>query len=413
MFMVVSPRQCKPALRCGEGTTPGEFAMLRGRSLILIGIVFLALALFSFPSLTFWPMAQSSADSAENSAAPIKASEWPQADRLIRSDPQWLGGDAAFSVDLGGGRVLWMFGDSFIAENPGATRRQSAFVRNSVAIQTGYDPSQAAIKFYSGRRTGTPSDFAQSQGKTWLWPMAGVRLGDRLLLFYMREASDPNKDSLGFKSVGWNAFIVSNPDAEPSEWSLQPLAGPGINGRVLVGMSVVRSGDLIYAYALNDENHDAYLLRWSVKAAGSGQLSSPLWWCGADRGWQTDPTRRQIVIHDAGSEFSVQRDPRGGYLQVSSAGFGASSIVVRRAPHLEGPWSEPEFLYRPPESDASGAFVYGGKSHPELTGADLIVTYTANGSDDRLRTDMTIYYPRFVRVTFGKNAKSEPLPAGR
>lgn len=57
----------------------------------------------------------------------FKTSAWPEADKLFRSDPRWLGGDAAYSVDLGHGRVPWLFGDSFIADAPGQTRRQSSF----------------------------------------------------------------------------------------------------------------------------------------------------------------------------------------------------------------------------------------------------------------------------------------------
>lgn len=53
------------------------------------------------------------------------------------------------------------------------------------------------------------------------------------------------------------------------------------------------------------------------------------------------------------------------------------------------------------ESNAPHAFVYGAKAHPELTGTDLIVTYTANGDDSTLATDMGIYFPRFVRIDFG------------
>ena len=47
-----------------------------------------------------------------------------------------------------------------------------------------------------------------------------------------------------------------------------------------------------------------------------------------------------------------------------------------------------------------GEFLYAfeGKSHPELTGADLVITYTANGSDERLATDMSICFPRFVKI---------------
>jgi len=143
---------------------------------------------------------------------------WPEADRLCRSDPRWLGGDAAFSVDLGSGRVLWLFGDSFIAGKPNSTRRQAAFIRNSVAIQNGYDPSHASIRFYCQRRHGKPADFVQGPGANWYWPMHGIRLGNRLLLFFMRMASDSSKASLGFQSVGWDAFIIDDPDAEPADW---------------------------------------------------------------------------------------------------------------------------------------------------------------------------------------------------
>ena len=45
----------------------------------------------------------------------VSVSTWPEADTLFRQDPYWLGGDASASVDLGGGRILWLIGDSFIA----------------------------------------------------------------------------------------------------------------------------------------------------------------------------------------------------------------------------------------------------------------------------------------------------------
>lgn len=351
-----------------------------------------------------WFIPECSTEWREDSSSKVESTSWPEADRLFRSDQRWLGGDGAFSVDLGDGRVLWMFGDSFVAKKGGATRRQSAFVRNSVAIQTGYDPSHTTIKFYSAMRRGNPIDFALSEGETWFWPLHGIRLENRLLLFYMRMARDPNKNSLGFQSLGWNAFMVDNPDAEPSKWKLRRLDGPETQGKMLVGMSVVRDGDHVYTYVLNDVEHHAYLLRWPVSEAAARQLHSPQWWCGAGEGWQENPAHRQIVIRNAGSDFSVQRDPHGvGFIEVNTAGFGATTIVFRRAQHPEGTWSEPQKLYRPPESDAPDAFVYGGKAHPELSGADLIVTYAANGSDERLATDMSIYFPRFVRVTFSKD----------
>ena len=114
---------------------------------------------------------------------------------------------------------------------------------------------------------------------------------------------------------------------------------------------------------------------------------------------------RQVEAVPKGGEFSVQRDPRGtGFLEVNSAGFGATSIVLRRAARPEGPWSEPQTLYWPPESAEPGLLVYAAKSHPELAGGDLVVTYAANGPDERLATDMNLYFPRFVRVSLSEQA---------
>jgi|SRR5208283_285716 len=364
-------------------------------------------------SATRWSIPRCSDERHEDSNSKAESSPWPEGDRLFRSDPRWLGGDAAFSVDLGDGRVLWLFGDSFVAKEAGATRRQSAFIRNSVAIQIGYDPSRATIKFYSAMRSGNTADFVPPERATWFWPLHGIRLGDRLLLFYMRMARDPNKSSLGFQSLGWNAFMVDDPDAEPSKWKLRKLHGLETRGKMLVGISVIRDGQYVYAFVLNDVEHHAYLLRWLSSEATAGRLYSPQWWCGAGEGWQENPAHRQIVIANAGSDFSVQRDPHGeGFIEVNTAGFGATTIVLRRAPRPEGTWSEPQKLYRPPESDAPVAFVYGGKAHPELSGADLIATYTANGSDERLATDMSIYFPRFVRVSFTEDLKSGGLRMG-
>jgi len=75
------------------------------------------------------------------------ATAWPEADRLFHSYPRWLGADAAYSFDLGNQRVLWLFGDSFVG---GLKWRRSRMVRNSIAIQKGYDPSAASIRFYWG-----------------------------------------------------------------------------------------------------------------------------------------------------------------------------------------------------------------------------------------------------------------------
>ncbi len=330
------------------------------------------------------------------------ATAWPEADRLFRTDPRWLGGDGAFSVDLGDNRVLWLFGDSFVAGKPGQQRSESNMPRNTLAIQTGYDPSRASMKYYWRTRRDQPDSFFQEQGENWLWPMHGVRLGNHLLLFCSIIGPDKSPKSLGFRGVGWTAFLVSNPAQDPFHWVIRRIHPPVNPWNVMVGVAALLEGDYVYLFGFDEPRHDAYLLRIAVSSASAGNLSAFEWWCGADRGWveQKKVDRKPAPVFTAGStEFSVHLD-RGKhrYVEVQSVGFGGSDISLRWSDHLVGPWSQLERTYRPPESDEPGAFVYAGKAHPELLGADLIATYAANATDERLAKDMSIYFPRFVRI---------------
>lgn len=328
-------------------------------------------------------------------AAGQNGTPWPEADKLFHSDPLWLGADGDYSVDIGNGRVLWIFSDTFVARKAGDDRRHAAFIHNSVAIQSGYDPSHATIKFYWRTRRGEPSEIFASEGKAWMWPSAGLRIGSRLLLFSGRIASDNSKDSLGFKSVGWNAYWVSNPDVEPSAWKLKAAAES--SDSVILASAVLRDGDFVYAFGESEPQHDLFVARLGARELAEGKFGPLEWWSGED--WQTSASRRRPIQLAAGTETSLQRDPSGsGFLEINSRGFGATDILMRRAQNLEGPWSGPTLIYRPPESDEPDAFVYAGKSHPELKGAELILTYATNGPDEKVAKDMNLYFPRFVRV---------------
>ena len=329
-------------------------------------------------------------------ASAQEATAWPEADRLFRGDPRWLGSDAAFSVDLGSGRVLWLFGDTYVARKPDSGRRNAAFVRNTVGIETGYDPSRAQMKFYW--RTGGRMEIFPNEGDIWMWPQSGNRVGRTLLLFSARVAPTKTKGAMAFRAVGWQAYLVDNPDDDVIAWHLQKaLEDPG---NVTVGAAAIREGEFVYAYGTSEPQHDLYLARWRASEVEAGRLPSPEWWCGD--GWRADPAGRRAIMTGVSTEASLQRDPRGsGYIEINSQGFGATNIVMRRADRLEGPWTGPETIYRPPESNNKGAFVYAGKSHAEQVGADLVITYATNSFDDAALNDTRLYFPHFVRVKLG------------
>lgn len=344
---------------------------------------------------------------------PIQSADaWPEADQLFRKNPRWLGADDAYSVNLGGGRILWLFGDSFIAPPEGGGRDTATMVRNSIAIQNGTDPTSADIQFFWNHKDGAPVSYfaTEDEAKDWYWPGNGVRVGNRILLFMMKIRSD----GAGFFEIfGWQAVLVDDPCKPVPDWKLSWPESPGNDYGVTIGCAgVMRRGPYIYAFSVESvENHPVYLVRWPVQDIARGDLAHLSWWTGENDGWvpQEALKEKPAPLFTGGQmEFSVHYDTaQGQYLLFQTRDFWDPSIAVRRAEELTGPWSAPENVYTPPAA-GTGLLVYAGKAHPEMTGADLVLTYVVNTFDeDQLFSDNTIYYPRFVKAAWGEREAQE------
>ncbi len=335
----------------------------------------------------------------------FEASAWREADRLFHRDPFWVGADGASSVDLGDDRTLWLFGDTWIDPSGTGTRKGARMVSNSVAIQSGTDPATASITFYWGRAAdGGPAPMFPDRGAEALWLGNGVRVGDRLVLFF--SATLRTGEGIGFESTGWTAVLIENPDDEPSAWRTRPLETPKNPIGVLVGYAAAfQLGEYVYALGSQDpvKSHPIFAARWPASQVRRGKLLQPEWWAGDRLGWVPDSssTRRWPLFENGSSDLTIHLDPvTQWFLEVQTRGFGPADVVMRAAPTLTGPWSSARLVYRPPEYDRSNVMIYSGKAHPQLTGGDVVLTYDTNTFEfGEMLTDSLIYYPRFVRLT--------------
>ena len=341
------------------------------------------------------------------------AGPWPEQEALFRGDPRWLGGDAVYSVDLGGERVLWLFGDSFVARDdvePRGDRARTTMVRNTIAVQQGLDPARATLRLHWRRAgNGDPLPFFAGDGEIGIWPLHGVRLpGGALLLFQTRVRSTPGQ-GLGFAVDGWQLAVIDDPDAPPGDWQPRVLRPPPLPFPAVLGTAVWRDGDHVMMLGSNGAAwHPGILARCAIADLLRGEFSLQ-WWDG-ERFTATASLRGPpaVVLPAAGPEASLHRLDDGRWLHCSSRGFGATTIAFALAAAPSGPWSAPRDVYRPPESDRPRAFVYAGKAHPELRAGPgwLAVTYAANAWEfGDLFTPAgrrELYWPRCVRV---------PLPA--
>ena len=324
-----------------------------------------------------------------------KGQAWPEADGLFHRDPRWLGGDGAYSVPLEDGRILWLFGDTFVAKTAKNVRSESTMVRNTIAIQRGDDPTRATMTFHWKGAEGAPASFFAEDGDRWYWPAHGIRLGPALVLFLQRVRPTPN-EGLGFAAEGWRVALVDDASGAPDGWKIRILGSGTAPPGIAVGGGVVRDGDWIVALAQREPgDHAGFLVRWREDDLRAGLVDRAEWWGGS--GWGGPPA---VMMGNAGAESSVHRDG-GRWMHVRSDGFGATNVVVSYASSLEGPWSLPEIVFRPPESSRTDAFVYAAKAHPELScGGATCVTYATNTMADfaTLVNDTSLYYPRFVKI---------------
>jgi hypothetical protein len=335
--------------------------------------------------------------------APVRvdAQRWLQAEESFRRDKYWLGGDGAYSVVLGPGRMLWLFGDSFIGNGLSRCRRDAAIVRNTVAVQTGSDPASASLKFHWKAREGSPDAFFPSQGESWYWPGSGILIEGRLLVFLMEIS--PERGGLGFAPRGWGAVLVANPNDDPDAWSMTMLSVPANRFQVLVGSACcLAQGDFLYAFGADARDHGAYLVRWRLSDAARGDLKAPQWWMGRG-GWVAQeelPARPEPLFGAAQMEYTVHYEPRlGRYVEVQTGSFMDPCLTLRSSASLTAGWSEKRGFYCP--TGTEGLLVYAGKAHPGLAGGDIICTMAVNSLDEkRLLDNDSLYYPVFVRGTY-------------
>lgn len=323
---------------------------------------------------------------------------WPSADAAVRASTTWRGGDAAYSVPLADGRVLWLFGDSFVGVGDGTMGRGGrAMVRNSVAIQSTRDPANSTWSFHWRSGDRDPAAFFPGRDDTWLWPGPATSRGAELLLTFAQVKS--SAQGLGFETVGSTALRIAETSGPPTDWTVEPIALPRAPQGAQLGLGAhLQDAGFLYAFApVEPGTHDVFVARGLVEADQPLDLRSLQWWSG--EAWSGDPQIAQPVVRDLQTEFSVSRVGQALWM-VSTEGFGAVEVVVRTASSPEGPWSAPRPVYRPPEFGRSDVLVYSAKMHPHLQGASVVLTYNTNRTEFwDLAADPSVYFPRFVTIT--------------
>jgi hypothetical protein len=372
----------------------------------------------------------------------------------------WFGGDAAYSVPLpiDEDRVsLWLFGDSFVQRPDTPKERSYPFVHNTMGLSRCADDGTWTLEsFWRHDSSGAPHAFfapdpesdwvasASRAGSTppYYWPFGGFVVHDALFIGLLRvEHSEPRGAfNLPFQLAGMDLARIENYRDDPAQWRIQ-LSILSDHRDAFPGSAFALTASHLNAFAFfdrGDGRSPRMLSRIDLDALKTWRpdVSDALETLSIDRRWRIgfEPDNALILMADDASEMSVHYDvdakmwiaiysPLTRALERPDNTRAGTPILIRTAPELAGPWSDPLNLFTIPEtipleghSVDDSLFCYAGKAHPQFAKeAELVVTYVCNlfaalpDSEsevlDRLRTSTQLYRPRVTTLKFAPARK--------
>ncbi len=368
----------------------------------------------------------------------------------------WTGADVVGTVALGQGRVLWLFGDTWIGEvAEGAHVPGSRMVNNSVGLhggayrKMGDPPAPSEMQFHWGRNDaeGHPTawivpDPLRVKGNTetsdaehphgWYWPTGGAAVVSgphgkpclAVFLFHIGKA-EGRTGIWAFKSLGGALAMIDNFDQPLEKWHAEQHEIPfAVSTDVAKadtalretswGMAALRqpagtksAPGVLYVYGIR--NQSPLERRLLLARVPADAVPEPGKWrvYAGDGKWSSRLQDAAPIAEDLVNELSVEEYAAGGrplLVMVHSEPVFGRHIFVRTASRPEGPWTRPTPVYSVPELDRNRTyFTYADKGHLPLSRqGELLISYVVNSHDfGAMFKDATIYRPRFISIPRG------------
>ncbi len=288
--------------------------------------------------------------------------------------PKGVGRDGGMSGALGG-KLLWTFGDTFLTEH---TTIDGSSVLSATSGWSGASDPLALAHGMSGTQPAqlipyTVEEIAANQADALngyaLWPGPLLDVGDPTGVIPFQRIKRTNGS--GFESIGVGTARITLDAATATRTATVLFAPP----EPLFVPHVVIEG---FAYAFACEKRGFLDFACKLARAPKAQVEARATYEFFDGSeWTSDITRATYVINQTSVAPSISYNAHlGKYLAVSCK-VVSSTVLLRTADRIEGPWGEPTQI----EAGSAGVlaptneeqFNYLCVEHPALAGDDTIV----------------------------------------
>lgn len=309
-----------------------------------------------------------------------------------------IAADGGYTIPLKDGRVLWLFGDSYVDQYDEATQSVPCLfnANNTLLVQPKGEWNWHQTITQPGSR-GAKSFFYDDE-KNFIWPMTGFQQGDTVYVYCLnlRKTGSAQYD---MKNMGNTLAKIYVPTMNIVAYTrLQDFNGIGF----AQGFIDDPADRYIYTYGLKENKiYAARIARSNVNGPWD-------FWDGS--AWQADINRIAVIADAPG--FSVHFSKvRGKYLYLSCefslACDNGKDIYASTSTSVTGPFT-PRKVIHTIDDKINGhlPFFYGALAHPEYINAkeELLINYSINGYapcippcvDNKFNPDL--YRCRAIRV---------------
>ena len=321
---------------------------------------------------------------------------------FFRRTSGWTAGDGAFSVPLSDGRVLWLFGDSYIDHFDTQTGTVPCLfqVRNAAMLQARRDDRQ--VSTLVGQSPAGKSLFVHpTDAKLWFWPECGFQRGDDVFVYLIALERTPAGGMLGFKVVAHFWARMKFPEMVVTEY----IALPDFSG-IDFGRGFISEGRYTYAFGGKQEGLGSkiYVARFNT---GNPERDWNFW---DGQTWNSGPTKAAIIGRGASTSVHVCKVRNKFLLTTSAFSVGCDQgkdIFVATGSKPTGPFSALKKIFSIDDFvEGHLPFFYLPVAHPEFINEknELLITYSINGYEPCVpscvngRMNPDYYRPRAIRV---------------
>jgi hypothetical protein len=314
------------------------------------------------------------------------------------------------------GRSVWTFGDTVLdaPDAEGVTWHQNSwsFTEDLVAgdgiggLTERTDPAGAPTYFiaptadeaaYNAAHAGPPcaEDPCGARWAAWPGPPIWDAAGGRALVFYSLVHAAPG--DFNFYGVGQGVAIWNDFASAPE----RPVVSPGADHPTLLfgqgelpwGSAALVDGDTLYAFAC-DSGAGGLAPPCSLARVPTAKVLDQAAWTFYDGITWSSSMSDSIPLFSGAPTITVEHDAHLAAYTAVYAEPLSNRIVLRVAPALIGPWSDPEILFTADKPDGGAYDAVSHVEYEEQGGQVLYFTFSRSNGQTPFGSELAL-----VRVT--------------